>query len=581
MCINYSREQINELKSNIDYLDFYQRFLPDLVQKGNRGLVCCCFHNDKHPSLSLDFKYGLYKCWSCSESGDVFSFYQKFFNVSFNEAVEKIAEMYNFKLKISEEENEKRKYIKSLYNINNVVCNKFEINLQNNIKALDYLHNRGFNDNVIQKFRLGCGINNLPDKESLKILGLKKENEDGIWEAKFKNYRITIPRIDENGNILSFTGRDYLGVAPNCKYLHTQDTEIYKKSNLVFGLYQAKKSIKALDSVICVEGELDCIKCHQHGITNAISISGLNMSDTQINLLKRFTSKFYICVEDQAILRKDSHNQSKLDKLYKLIKEKIPYAKIYVIDLRENENEKCDPDMYLNTHTKEDFIKLIQQAKIYNEFIINSKLKEFNPRNIEEKTACINIIAPLLYNISSFIDRKQYVELVANKLMVPENNIYTAIKRYTTKQDQLQSANITWDSRPVYAQKILLSMCFNPNFDTINVITKIKILATDYMEPLYKNIFNNYIYEYIKKYRNEKNKDIIDFNDLFSELEYNKDSSKIISDIIRECYLKTDIFEDLDNDDVNELIEEQIDTLKEYVIDTSNQTENELESIDI
>ena len=578
----YSREQIDELKSKIDYFEFYSKYLSDLTLKGKLAWACCPFHGDKHPSLSVDINTGLFRCWSCSTYGDVFTFYQKNFNITFQEAVEEIAELYNYELIISEEEKKQREYKKDLHNINNLICNKFQLSLNSNTNAYNYLTQiRGFTPKIIEEFRLGCGINKLPEKESLKELGLLVQGNDDKFYPKFNSNRITIPFFDERGNITSFVGRLHIDDPESKykKYMYTTDTSIHKKSEIVFGLYQAKKYIKHFNSVIICEGQLDVIKCHQKGIVNSVAMGGLNISDTQINLLKKYTSNFYICVEDEAILRKESFDKkSQLDNFYEKIKQNIPFAKVYIIDLR-NGDKKCDPDEYLNTHTRAEFSELVKHAKIYNEFIISEKLKEINPKNIEEKTKFINIFVPILSSINNYLDRKQYIELVANKLCVSENDIYRKLKYYSEKQDRLKINTETWDNRPVYAQKILLSICFCPNFNKHDAVMNIYPIAKEYLEPFYKNIFLDLIGPYILERKEQEN---IEFEDFFNDLMYNNDISELIRKTVIDIYMKIENFEDIDSEDMYDLIEEQVETLKEYSLPTEDTSlDSTLESANV
>lgn len=869
----YSREQLYELKSKIDYFEFYQKFLPDLTQRGsNRAFACCCFHSETRPSLCVDLECGIWRCFgACNMGGDCFKFYQKYYNVDFKEAVQKIAEMYNYELIVSEEELKEREYKKSLYNVNEIMCKKYQQSLKANNSAYNYLTElRGFSPKIIQDFRLGCGINKLPDKESLKILGLLVPSDNGGYYSKFRNDRVVIPRFDEYGNILSFTGRLHED-KEGAKYLHTTDTEIYKKSELVFGLYQAKRYIKEFKSAIVVEGECfkpeaevltpngwlrfdeyngekvmqvkddltgefvqplariikdydgemlkcntksckieatpnhnivfidknnnlnkkmfkeintnqvkiptsikfygeglnisddmiklliaiqadgtidyrkngdkyirisfkkirkverfedlliknkisytktlsknnytyfgfrcneafkeypiswlnmsqeqlqlviselvhwdgnkvpnrsqieysssnyknaefiqtiahlcgysstimkrknkfgewykvsilfqkkhvtmnsykikkipykgkvycvevpsgkilvringkisivgncDVIKCHQKGICNTVCLSGLNISDSQVNLLKRYTNTFYVCVEDGAILKPNDEGKTSLDKFYEKIKQHIKYAKVYVIDLRNKDGSKCDPDMYLNEHTRQEFNKLVKYAKIYNEFIINEKLKYVNPKNIEEKTACINSLIPSLAQISNFLDRKQYIELVSNKLLIPENDIYRKCKIHNENKVKYNKCKIEYDERPIYAQKILLSICFCKNFDISRVVTLIILNVLDKMEAKYANIFKSYIQPYILEHWDKEN-NTIDFSTFFNNLEFDDTMTEDIRNIILDCYMKREQLEDLDQEDLDELVNEQIESINDFILPSNDRT---------
>lgn len=581
--MNYTKEQINEIKNKIDYLEFYKEYLPDLTQRGKLAWALCCFHNDKHPSLSVSLNYGIYRCWSCGEHGDVITFVQKYHNINFNEAVEFLAEKYNVTLEVSDEVKAQRERRKALININKTMSEKFQLSLENNNNAWNYLTQiRGLSPKIIQDFKLGCGIDKLPNKESLKILGLISTGEYGEYTA-FPSNRIMIPRINEKGEVVSFTGRLYTD-DKGSKYKHTVNTEIYNKSEFVFGLYQAKKYIKHFNSAVLVEGEMDVIKCHQKGIVNAVCLSGVTVDDKQINLLKKYTNTFYVCVEDGAILGEniiDKKQPTPLEKLYKSIKDNIPYAKVYIVDLRNKDGSKCDPDMYLEKHTREEFKELLKKAKIYNEYILSNIISRFNPKNVEEKSSCINIIVPRLIEINNYLDRKQYIELVANKLMVSENDIYRQIKVKTNSEDKLRTENITWDNKPVYAQKVLLSICLAPNFSSKRALSLVSLYAENLMEPFYKNILNNIIKPLILS----QNTSEINLNEMFTDINHGG-VDNIIKQTIINCYMKVEQFEDLTEDDLEELIQEQCETLKEWYIpqhsiDIESTLQEELENISV
>lgn len=589
----YSREKLEEIKLKVSeqfgYYEWYKQYLPELTQRGRLAWCCCIWHQEVKPSFSVDTSYGLYKCWGENISGDIFSFYMKQFTTTFNEAVEAIAEQVGVTLEVDPELQKELEYKKSLKSINKLMCEKFELALESDINAWNYLTQiRNISPKIIKEFSIGRGINKLPEKESLKELGLLTKNEKDEYYAKFGSNRITIPFKNERGEVTSFVGRlcvEYKEKPP-AKYMYTTNTTIHNKSHTLFGIYQAKKYIKNFNSVICVEGPIDMIMMYQKGLVNTVALGGLNISDQQVSLLKKYTNNFYICIEDGAMLGENKKDENKrnnnevtpLDKIYNKIKEHIPYAKVYIVDLRLQDGSKQDPDMYLQTHTKEDFKNLLQHAKTYNEFIINEKIKNINPKNIEEKSACINMVTPLLYNISNFLDRKQYIELVANKLCISENDLYRKIKYFTEKQDKLNTENISWDSRPIFAQKILLSMIFCPNFDTYRVLALINFNVLNLMDSFYKSIFTEYIFKYVDEWIKQYGQTPINFSKLFSDLKYNN-TNELIYKTIMDIYFKIENFEDLTNDDLDDLVQEQVDTLKEYVI--TDITEDELNAISI
>lgn len=564
----YSQEILNNIKEKINYFEFYQKFFPDLQNNRGKVFVVCPFHKEQVGSFQIDLELGLWRCWAEGIYGDVFTFYMKYYNMSFPEAVESLAEQYGVELVVDPEEQKKRDYKNNLYKINKIICNKFEENLMKDNEAWNYITKiRGFSPKIVKEFHFGQGLDELPITNGLQSVGLLSNYHDTL-KPVFNSDRITIPIQDERGNITSFVGRAFRGDESR-KYMYTHNTDIHSKSDVVFGLYQAKEYIKKFKSVVIVEGQLDMIKCYQKGIVNTVCLGGLYFSDNQINLLKKYTSTFYICVEDEAILRspegKDNIQKAPLTRMYEKIKEIIPYAKVYVVDLRHADGTKCDPDMYLEENTKADFMEKVKHAKIYNEFVIDVLLKSCNPKNIEEKTACINMLIPKLVCIQNYLDRRQYIELVSNKLLIPENDIYRKVKFYSEKQEKLNTANLKWDSKPIYAQKILLSICFAKNFSQHKALAYVVLLAKDKMEEFYRNILCEIIAPYIDDQFKETGSETINFDKFFSEVVHNPDLDVMIQNTIVDCYMKAEQLEDLDDEDLQNLIEEQVDTLKDYV----------------
>lgn len=566
--IIYSQEVLSEIKNKINYYEFYSKFFNDLPNNKTKVFVVCPFHKEQVGSFQIDLELGLWRCWAEGIYGDVFNFYMRYYNVSFIEAVEVLAEECGVELIIDPEQQKIRDYKKSLYNINDIICSKFEQNITKDNEAWNYMTKlRGFSPKILEEFRIGKGIDIIPVTKGTQAVGLFNEY-NGEYKPVFGSNRITIPIQDEYGNITSFVGRAFKGDESR-KYMYTHNTDIHCKTDVIFGLYQAKKYIKKFQYVVIVEGQLDMIKCYQKGIVNTVCLGGLYFSDNQINLLKKYTSTFYICVEDEAILRSttgsDNIMKSPLTRMYEKIKEHIPYAKVYVIDLRNEDGSKCDPDMFLESHSKSDFTDRIKHAKIYNEFIISSLVNKCNPKNIEEKTACINMLIPKLASIQNYLDRRQYIELVSNKLLIPENDIYKKIKFSIEKKEKINSENLKWDSKPIYAQKILISICFAKNFPQYKACSLVYLYAYKHMDDFYKMLLSEYIIPYISEEHKKTNDEKISFDRFFSEFIHNESTDNLIKDTIIDCYMKSEQLSDLDEEDLDELIKEQVITLKEFV----------------
>lgn len=553
-------EVINEIKTKVNYLEFYSQFLEDFKKTGKSYWARCPFHQETKPSFQVNVNTGIWKCWGEQIGGDIFSFYSRYYNTTRNDAIVILAETYGVKIELSPEEQEQYDKNKRLYKINKVICQKYQENLftpEGKI-ALNYITKRRlFSLDIIKKFKIGCGINNLPNDSRLLELNIIKEGENGIYST-FRSNRIVIPKFDESGKIVSFTGRLIDDESNLPKYLHTEDTPIYSKHENITGLYQAKYEIKKHKKVIIVEGELDMLRAHEKNICNTVALSGLALSEQQVVLLKKYTNNFYIYLEDDK-------TASALPRLYEQIKKEIPYANIYVITTQNNLNEKCDLDDYLKKHTTEDFKKCINRAKTYNEFQIQHLTDSFDvTQPIEVKTKFLYKIASFLNTIKNYLDRKQYIEMVAEKTMISEDSIYKAIKKCNKDEIRYQSeSKITWLERPVYAQRIILSTFF-ADFNIYNLLDCIeKLDISSYMEPFYNKILNS-LKDYILKNIIDGK---VDYNNYFTDiLTYN---DKYLEDVITDIHMKSYELEDIEESQLKELLEEQIETLRNYDMSVS------------
>ena len=554
----FDNEVINEIKSKVDYYEFYSNYTEGIKKIGKSYWARCPFHQETKPSFQINVNTGIWKCWGEQIGGDIFNFYSRYYNMSKHDAIIAIAETYGVQLHLTQEEQDLRDRNKKFYNINKVMCRKYQENLYtpDGAQALTYItKRRGFSMDIIKKFKIGCGINNLPNDDRLFELNLIKEGENGDYYSTFRNNRIVIPRISENGKIVSFTGRLINDGDP--KYIHTQDTPIFSKHEHVMGLYQAKYAIREHKKVIIVEGELDMIRAHEKGISNTVALSGLALSVEQLSLLKKYTNNFYVYVED-------SKTAEALPRLYETIKQEIPYANIYVIQ-GGNIDNKCDLDDYLRSHTSEDFKKLIKRATTYNEYQISFLANEFNPTDSPEiKTKKLRIIASFLNTIKNSVDREQYVIMVAEKTLMVESVIYNTMNK-CKKQEIYYSTpkKLTWLSRPVYTQRIIISTLFTDlnKGKLLDTISKLNIV--DYLEPLYKSIFLE-LRDYILGNTQEGK---VDYNKYFTEISSKND--ELLEGIITDIHMKSYELEDIEDGQIEELLTEQVDTLKEYAMVTS------------
>jgi DNA primase len=282
-----------------------------LKRRGTNLIANCPFHDEKSPSFVVSPAKGIYKCFGCSKSGNGVTFLMEHENLSYVDSIRHLARKYNIQLEETEstaEELQKNNEKESLFILNEFANKYFQKNLLENeigkAIALSYFKERGFSDKTIQDFQLGYCLD-LKDEmykvlkhqgfkeEYILQLGLAKKYDDGGWRDFFKG-RIMFPIHNLSGKVVGFGAR-VMGSAENtAKYLNSPENEIYHKSQVLYGMFLAKKGIPKENYCLLVEGYTDVISLYQGGIENAVASSGTALTIEQLKQIRRFTENLYI-----------------------------------------------------------------------------------------------------------------------------------------------------------------------------------------------------------------------------------------------------------------------------------------------
>ena len=532
---------INEIK----YL-FLQITDINKIDKCNNDVYDITVSHYSHSFLSKYFIVG-----NCGTSGDVISFYQRIENLSFFDAVIQLAKDYNVEIKINKEL--KQEYAKKnlLYKFNKHVLDIYRNNLRYNTSALKYLiEERKISLDMIKSFKIGTTLNDdlhivlFKYKSILEELKLITEKNND----HFRNNRIMFPYLDEKFNISGFNSRAIN--EDNIKYLTSKTSPIFDKNRALYGIHLALKEIMERAAVILVEGQFDCIRCHQEGIKNCVAASGLALSEEQVKFLNKYVKTYFICFDN------DEAGNEQLEATYIQINKINPYARVRIIELpKPIGKKKMDLDEYLLNNDKSEFLKIALASKNYNEYFIEKVLKDVNYKTIEEKKKYVYILKDRLLSISSIIDRNQYISMVANKLEIPEIDIHNILKnkeKYDNKQKNSDKIKKI-EKRNISAQKYLISLLFSEHnpYDILKIFEELDIYK--HFEPMYYNIF-----KYIEKQWLQSNgiDDIIDN----VTMNFKSDESKqAVIDIL----FKSNELNYYDNDEIKIFIEDQISTLEE------------------
>lgn len=283
----------------------------DLRKRGTSLIGLCPFHNEKTPSFNVSVSKGIFKCFGCGQGGDAVRFVMELEKYSYPEALRYLANKYNIEVEETEqsaEQHAERDRRESLYIVSNWAGSFFKDTLWNAEEGrsigLSYFRERGYRDDIIKKFELGYSPeawDALCQKAQaegynlafLEETGLAIKKDDGKAYDRFRS-RVMFPIHNLTGRILGFGGRTLKTDKKVPKYVNSPESDIYHKSNVLYGLYFAKKALGQEDVCYLVEGYADVISMHQIGIENVVSSSGTSLTEGQIRLIARYTKNVTI-----------------------------------------------------------------------------------------------------------------------------------------------------------------------------------------------------------------------------------------------------------------------------------------------
>ena len=297
---NNAAEQIKE---KLDLVEFLRGYL-ELKPAGNNFKANCPFHKEKTPSFMVSPERQIWHCFGCNEGGDIFKFLMKYENLEFYEALKILAEKANIPLaRVSPSE---QKEFGVLYDINRAAADYYIGCLSRAPAAGEYLASRKLSKNSIEDFEIGFAPN---DYESLSMYLLNKgfevadslraglivKTERGNYIDRFRG-RIMFPLESNFGKVIGFTGRvlPQFDTGETGKYMNSPETPIFSKSRLLYGLSKSKESIRESGTVLLVEGQMDVIMSHQDGVKNTVGTSGTALTDEQLMMLRRYSSKLVL-----------------------------------------------------------------------------------------------------------------------------------------------------------------------------------------------------------------------------------------------------------------------------------------------
>jgi DNA primase len=501
---------IDEIKNKIDIVDFISQYIP-LKGAGNYYKGLCPFHSEKSPSFYVSPEKRIFKCFGCNEWGSVIDFLIKMENVDFKEAVRTLAEKAGIEQKEFSSAVNREKNI--ILEINRVAVRFFSNQLKQNKDGLDYLFQRGLSQDTIDYFELGYAPFQNELRDYLFGLGysLRDIQSAGLLtQSKTDRFqqRIIFPFVDEKGKVIGFTGRIFPEKSDTAKYLNTSETQLFKKSEFLYGLYYAVPYIKEEKCALVVEGQMDFLAAWQSGLKNVVAISGTAFTEAQLKILKRYGKKIVFALdEDEAGLEATLKSAPLAVNLGFSI-EKLVFAQGK--DLAESLGS-------FNTAENKEKSKIVSLA----DYLFDYGLRNFDLKSAEGKKKFLGLFLPQLIFLD-LVEKSNWVLKLAQVINIDEKLIYQeleAMRPLTSAGDVFQSQVFrqnfkivsTPDDRYSHLLERLLALVLAlERMDLINDLTEYLEFRKDLVEKIKKGIDDEEreIIELRALYEKEKNQNL-------------------------------------------------------------------------
>jgi DNA primase len=434
---------IEKILDAAQIVDVVQEFVP-LKKRGVNLLGLCPFHNEKTPSFTVSPSKGIFKCFGCGKGGNSVNFIMEHEHMSYPEALKYLARKYHIEIEereLTKEDIEKQNERESMLVVTAYAGRQFKENLFNTDEGisvgLTYFKERGFRHDTLQKFDIGYSferrdafskkaIDDGYKQEFLIKTGLSIQHEERIFD-RFSG-RVMFPIHSLSGQVLGFGGRVLLSDQKTAKYLNSPESEIYHKSKIVYGIFQARKAITQDDRCYLVEGYTDVLSLHEAAIENVVASSGTSLTQEQVRLIKRFTLNITILYDgDEAGIKASIRG---ID----LVLEEGMNVKIVLLPDGE------DPDSYSKKASNEEFTKYLKENE--TDFIrFKTQLLLSEAKNDPVKRAdLIRDIVKSIAVIPETITRTVYIKECSTQMEVPEPVLYNEVNKLR-QQKSFQDRN--------------------------------------------------------------------------------------------------------------------------------------------
>ena len=547
------QEVIKDILNKADIVQVISAYI-NVIKKGNGYVSVCPFHDDHNPSMQINPKLQIFRCFSCGTGGNVFTFVEKYEHVGFLDAVKKVAQIINYSsplLQVQERIIDDK--TKSLLKVNLDASNFYHYVLSTNagIKGKEYFSKRNISQDMIDYFSLGFA----PENGQFTIKQLRsKDNEVNVLEEvgilihegseftdRFKN-RVIFTLFNEYGEVIGFSGRR-IEDNDEAKYVNSPASKIFNKSNVLYNYQNAKNEALKENCCYVVEGFMDVFSLYRCNIKSVVALMGTAFTSLHAKQLKKLNVELRLCLDG------DEAGQHGILKMLPLLDE----AKINYKIVNYN-GDKRDPDEIFNQDGETKLKEIANNLILKNEFIIQYFLNKNNLNTIDGKRNFVNEISKYIY-FTDPLEKEAFTKEIASitgfnynslaKLFKSENNEELFVDFTISKQKVIQKK---YDAKQRIERQLIHYVLNNP--DSFYLISQSDVFP--FVDDIYLKIFS-----YLEEIRQDNTN--YNLNDVISLIQSMNENQMLVDEVIK---INEEKYPPCENEIINECLMRMKELLK-------------------
>ncbi|MFA6545405.1 MAG: DNA primase [Limisphaerales bacterium] len=426
-------QKLEEIRAASDIVDVIGGYLGPLKRAGGNFVTLCPFHREKSPSFNVNPGRQIFHCFGCHKGGDVFTFVKDYENLSFIEAVRRLAERARIVLEFEDNPHaqQQRGEKEQLLHLHEEICKRWQTALANDAAgqiARDYLARRGVSADAVKLFRLGYApdlwddtVNWAKSKNfdfALVERGgliIRKEGGDHFYD-RFRG-RLMFPICDEQGRVIGFSGRVLAGDEKTAKYVNSPETPIFTKGRVIFGLDKSKRAIADADCAIICEGQLDLIACFMADVKNVVAPQGTALTADHCRILKRYADEVVLCFDS------DNAGQNAAVRSLDILLASGLAIRVATVPAPD------DPDSFIKAHGGPAFAQLIANAEGFFDYYLNRLCVTHDIATDKGRTAVLKAMAEATQKTGDAVTVDKYAQKTAARLGVAPESMRAEFKK--------------------------------------------------------------------------------------------------------------------------------------------------------